>query len=184
MNVVDFGILVIIGFFAVQGLQRGFLLGLADLATFALAILLGAKLADLPASALHDMGLPEPFALTLGLIVAAIVSYAVIGLAVRILLSPLSRLGTGTPLGWANSVLGLLPGLVRGIAMAAIVMTVLSAVPFESETTRMLQGSRLTRPLTGAGQQALDAGLRWSGLDPAALGLRLSPTIPVRVVVP
>lgn len=184
MNVVDFGILVIVGFFTVQGLQRGFLLGLADLATFALAILLGAKLSDLPASPLHDWGIPTPFALTLGLIVAAIVSFAIIGLAVRILLAPLARLGAGTPLGWANSVLGLLPGLARGIAIAAIVMTMLSAFPFESETSLMLQGSRLTRPLTSAGQQALDAGLRWTGVDPTALGFRLSSVIPVRVVVP
>ncbi|MCC7022796.1 MAG: CvpA family protein [Thermomicrobiales bacterium] len=182
MNVVDFGILVIIGFYTVQGLQRGFVLGLVDLATFALAILLGARLADIPASPLHDWGIPAPFALTLGVIVAAIVSIAIIGLAVRILLAPLARLGAGTPLGWANSVLGLLPGLARGIAIAAIVMTVLSVFPFESETSHMLQGSRLTRPLITAGQQALDAGLRWSGLDPVSLGFRYDP--PVRGVSP
>src|SRR5918997_2547833 len=131
MNAVDIGILVIVGLFAVSGLRRGFLLGIVDLIAFGLSLIVAARLSGSVSGPLHDWGLPEELAAGAGFVIAAVVSLAVIGLAARVLLAPLGALSAGTPLGWFNGVLGLLPGAVRGVAIAALAVLIVSALPPE-----------------------------------------------------
>src|SRR5918998_6167912 len=100
MNAVDVGILVIVGLFAVGGLRRGFLLGLVDLIAFGLSLVVAARLAGSVAGPLIDWGLPEELAAGAGFVIAAVISLAVIGLAARVLLAPLTALSASTPLGW------------------------------------------------------------------------------------
>ena len=81
------------------------------------------------------------------------------------LLAPLGALGAGTPLGWANGVLGLLPGALRGLAVAALLVLFVSALPPELEQRKNLQESLLAPPLLALGFDVLDAGLNWAGID-------------------
>ena len=118
------------------------------------------------ADPLNDRGLPDEFAAGAGFVIAAVVSLAVIGLAARVLLAPLGALGAGTPLGWVNGVLGLLPGAVRGLAIAALVVLAVSALPPEFGLREPLAESRLAAPIAETGREALDAGLAWAGIDP------------------
>jgi uncharacterized membrane protein required for colicin V production len=171
MNGVDLGILVIVGFSAVTGLQRGFMLGIVDLFAFALAIFAGARMADFVAAPLRLRGISDPLASGAGFFVAAVVAYAVLGFAVRLLLAPLRAFGAGTPLGWFNSILGLLPGALRGLAFAALVVIGLSALPAEFGLHQQIAASELAEPLARSGKEALDAGLAWAGIDPRILGL-------------
>lgn len=167
----DILILIIIGFAAVNGLQRGFMLGMFDLVALGGAILVGARLAGWLAEPLRERGIPDPLAASAGFLFASVVCYAVIGLAIRILLSPLNAFGSGTALGWVNGVLGLIPGAIRGAALAAIVVLGLSAMPRELGVTGGLADSRFAQPLSVAGREALSAGLNWTGVDPSTLGL-------------
>jgi uncharacterized membrane protein required for colicin V production len=175
-NFVDVGILVIVGIFAVGGLRRGFMLGMVDLVAFGFAIVLAARTAEIIAGPLRDWGLPAAIASGTGFIVAAVVGLAVIGFALRIILAPLGAFGAGTPLGWVNSVLGLLPGAVRGLAIAALILMVASALPAEFGWRRQIAGSELAEPVTRAGREALDTGLTWAGIDPGSLGGLLPPS--------
>ena len=170
MNAVDIGILIIVGLFAVGGLRRGFLLGIVDLIAFGLSLVVAARLSGSVADALMNWGLPEELAAGAGFAIAAVVSLAVIGLAARVLLAPLGALSASTPLGWFNGVLGLLPGAVRGLAIAALVVLVVMALPPELGLREPLAESRLASPIAQTGRQALDAGLVWAGIDPRSLG--------------
>ncbi len=171
MNAVDIVILVIVGLFAVEGLRRGFLLGVIDLIAFALSVLVAARFAESIAEPLRNWGLPASMARSAGFVIAAVVSFAVIGFVARLLLSPLGAFAVGTPLAWVNGILGLLPGAVRGLAMATLLLLILSALPVESGVRSAMAGSRLARPMLTTGQQALLDGLTWAGVDPRSLGL-------------
>ena len=176
MNAVDLGILVIVGISAVTGLRRGFMLGMVDLFALALALIAGARLTDLIAAPLRERGLAAPLAASAGLFVATVGAYAVLGLAVRLLLAPLARYGVGTPLGWFNSMLGLIPGAIRGLIVAALAVLVLSALPRELGARPLISSSELAEPLARSGKEAFESGFAWAGIDPKALGLpTLSP---------
>src|SRR5918997_2169428 len=165
MNIADVVILVVVGLFGVGGMRRGFLLGLVDLVVFGLSIIVAAHLARSVGEPLQERGIPIELANGAGLIIVGVVSLAVIGLAARVLLAPLTALGAGTPLGWANGVLGFLPGALRGLALAALLVLLASALPPELEERTSLRGSMLARPILNLGIDVLDTGLAWAGID-------------------
>lgn len=169
MSGLDVVLLVIIGFSAIGGLRRGFLLGTVDLFAFLFALLVGAKLADMVALPLRDRGLPNPLAGAAGFFLAAVIAYAVIGVAIRILVAPLGSLASPT-LAWLNSVLGLIPGAIRGTALAALVVLALTALPAELGMRLHLYQSHMAAPLASAGTQFYDASLAFAGVDPYELG--------------
>jgi membrane protein required for colicin V production len=170
VNVVDVVILVVVGLFAVGGMRRGFLLGLVDLVAFGLSIIVAAHLARSVGEPLRARGIPIELANGAGLVIVGVVSLAVIGLAARVLLAPLAALGAGTPLGWANGVLGLLPGAIRGLAVAALLVLLVSALPPDLEQRDSLRGSMLAQPILDVGLDVLDTGLAWAGIDVLTLG--------------
>jgi uncharacterized membrane protein required for colicin V production len=184
INPVDVGILIIVGISAVAGLRRGFLLGLIDLVGFALALVVAARLTDSVAAPLREWGIGEPLASGAAFIIAAVVSLAVIGLAGRVILSPLGAISATTPLGWVNSVLGLLPGALRGLLIAALLVLLLTALPTEFGLSRPLATSRLAPPTAAVGEEALETGLAWAGIDPWDLGVFTQPPIAGAIDLP
>jgi uncharacterized membrane protein required for colicin V production len=170
VNAVDAAILAIIGLFAVGGMRRGFLLGLVDLVGFGLSIVVAARLADSVAEPLRERGIPADLAIGAGFVIVGVCSLAIIGFAARLLLAPLGAIGAGSPLSWANGVLGLLPGAIRGLAVAALLVLLLDALPPELELRDSLQEARLARPIADTGLRALDTGLGWAGIELQTLG--------------
>lgn len=173
----DVVLLIIIGTSAVGGLRRGFLLGCLDLLVFAASLLLGLKLAPWLADAIRTRGIPDPINGAMAVFIMAVTSYAVLGLAVRILVSPLGILQTGT-LGWFNSVLGLIPGALRGTAMAALVAYVLLALPPEIGFNQLTFESAFARPLASTGAELARTGLSLANVDPAGLGFSRNAFVP------
>lgn len=169
----DVVLLIFIGTSAVGGLRRGFLLGCLDLLVFVASLLVGLKLAPWLADGIRARGIPDPISGAMALFVMAVTSYAVIGLAVRILVAPLGILQSGT-LGWFNSVLGLIPGALRGTALAALVAYALLALPPELGMTQLTFESSFARPLAFTGSELARAGLQFANVDPATLGLSSS----------
>jgi len=72
-------------------------------------------------------------------------------------------------------VLGLLPGAVRGLAVAALVVLVISALPPELGLRERLAESRLAAPIAQTGRRALDTGLVWAGVDARSLDVLYQP---------
>ncbi|MCA9877285.1 MAG: CvpA family protein [Thermomicrobiales bacterium] len=173
----DVVLLVFIGVSAVGGLRRGFLLGCVDLLVFVAALLVGLKLAPWLAVGIRARGIPDPVSGALALFVTAVVSYAVIGLAVRVLLSPLTLLQSGT-LGWFNGILGLIPGALRGTALAALVAYAVLALPPEFGFGQLARESSFARPLATTGEELAQTGLELANVDPAALGFSRNPFSP------
>jgi len=184
VNIVDVAILVIVGLFAVGGMRRGFLLGLVDLVVFGLSIIVAAHLVRSVGEPLRERGIPIELANGAGLVIVGVVSLAVIGFAARVLLAPLGALGAGTPLGWANGVLGLLPGALRGLAVAALLVLLVSAIPAELEQRVSLRESILARPILNFGVDVLDTGLAWAGIDVRTLGIPSSTPTPGSAELP
>lgn len=165
----DVVLLIIIGTSAVGGLRRGFLLGSLDLLVFVASLLVGLKLAPWFADTIRTRGIPDPISGALAVFIMAVTSYAVIGLAVRILVSPLGMLQTGT-LGWFNSVLGLIPGVLRGTALAGLLAYAVLALPPEFGASRLAFESSFARPLATTGEELARTGLQLANVDPAGLG--------------
>jgi membrane protein required for colicin V production len=175
----DVVLLIIIGLSAVGGLRRGFLLGCLDLLVFAAALLVALKLAPWLADALRARGLPDPINGAMAIFIMAVTAYAVIGLAARILVSPLGTLQSGT-LGWFNSILGLIPGALRGTALAALVAYALLALPPEFGLSQVTFESTFARPLASTGAELARTGLELANVDPAGLGFSRNAFNPTR----
>lgn len=171
MNGVDLVILVIVGFSAVLSLQRGFMMGMVDLFGLALAVIAGAKLAGLLAEPIREQGFSERFAAAVSFLLATVIAYAVIGLAIRVLMAPLATFGSGTPLAWFNSVLGLIPGAIRGLFLAAALVIGVRMLPAEFGLRTQLAASQLAGPIAQVGMEALISGLHFAGIDPNSLGV-------------
>jgi hypothetical protein len=75
-------------------------------------------------------------------------------------------------------VLGFLPGALRGLAVAALLVLLVSALPPEIEQQDSLRGSMLARPILDFGLDVLDAGLAWVGIDLRTLGEPSSALLP------
>ena len=174
VNVVDAAILAVIGLFAVGGMRRGFLLGLVDLVAFGLSIVVAARLAGSVAEPLRERGIPAELAVGAGFVIVGVLSLAFLGFAARVILAPLGAMGAGSPLSWANGVLGLLPGAIRGLAVAALLVLLLDALPPELGLRDSLREARLAQPIADTGLQALDTGLGWAGIDLRALGMPIA----------
>jgi hypothetical protein len=123
---------------------------------------------------LSERGIPVEIAGGAGFFIVGVLSLAVIGLAARVLLTPLVALGAGTPLGWANTVLGLLPGTLRGVAVAALLVLFVLALPRELLLGDSLQGSTLAQPVANTGVNVLETGLAWAGIDLQTVGIPYS----------
>lgn len=169
VNGLDVVLLIFIGASAVGGLRRGFLFGCMDLLVFVASLLVGLKLAPWLADAIRFRGIPDPLSGALAVFIMSVTSYAVIGLAVRILIAPLGALQTGT-LGWFNSILGLIPGALRGTAIAALVAYAVLALPQEFGAGRLTAESTFARPLATTGEDLARTGLQLANVDPASLG--------------
>lgn len=171
MNTVDIVILIIVGFLAISGLNRGFMLGMLDLVALCLAVIVGSRTSDWVAAPLRARGFTDQMASAAGLFVGSVVAYAAIGLAIRILVSPLGALAAGTPLAWVNSVLGLIPGAIKGLVIAAFLVILLQAMPSEFGARAQVSASPFAGTLATVGRETIASGLRWAGVDPASIGI-------------
>ncbi|MEZ4563036.1 MAG: CvpA family protein [Thermomicrobiales bacterium] len=165
----DVVLLIIIGTSAVGGLRRGFLMGSLDLAVFVAALLVGLKTAPWLADPIRARGIPDPISGAMSVFIMAVVFYSVIGFAVRVLVSPLNLLQNGT-IGWFNSVLGLIPGALRGTALASLVAFALLALPPEFGMSQLAFESSFARPLAVTGEKLALTGLGLANADPGGLG--------------
>lgn len=177
MNIVDFGILVVVGLFAVSGLTRGGLLGFVDLILLGIAVIVAGRAGVSAAAPLVERGFPPALASWIGFILVWLLTLAVTTVAARILLSPLRGLGAGSILGWANSLLGMVIGAVRGVAFVYLGLLVVYALPVELGYQTALTEARLTTPIMQTGGIVLASGLVWAGIDLNEAGLPLRDAI-------
>ncbi len=157
---IDVTIIVIIGLGALAGTRRGFLRGTIDVVTIVASILAAAFayhwVADFIAGRFHSSAVA---ANVIGFALIALIVQAAFSLLIIAPLSPLIVAARHTPVSkQLDALLGLIPGALKGLAVAMAVVMVLVLMPFGSGMDPSIGRSALAqRLLSGANQLTSDA---------------------------
>ncbi|HYO30982.1 MAG TPA: CvpA family protein [Thermomicrobiales bacterium] len=170
----DVAVITLVGFFAVRGIRRGLVRGVLDLVVLFVAGRGGAALARPAASALDEMGFglgPATPAVglavaTLGVAGACLLTIAVGSRVVGVIPLP-------PPLPFLDSILGLGPGMAKGILAAVAVMMLLAVYQSDLRLSDQVRASRLAPPLYDLGRRVTNVATRQFGfavpsVDPTA----------------
>jgi uncharacterized membrane protein required for colicin V production len=177
MNVVDIVIVLIIILEAMLGLRIGFVWGIFDLVMIAVGVLAGAVGYPVVAGPLGRLLDTEGTAVNvLAFVIVALVVQSVLSLLIRLPLLPLSALiRTLAPARWLDSALGLLPGIVKGVLLATVLVVAVLVLPVDPRIGNALDQSRLGQQLlTGASEITYQLQDR-IGLDLADFVVTASP---------
>src|SRR5689334_20913532 len=126
MNPIDVVILILVGLFAVLGLRRGFVSGAIDLLTIAVGLLSAARFYRAIVEPLVDFGVPRVIVAPVAFVVLFGGALLLVSFLVGLLLRPLARLPWPAPVRWADNLLGVIPGAIKGVILAAIVIVPLA----------------------------------------------------------
>ncbi|MDP9365639.1 MAG: CvpA family protein [Chloroflexota bacterium] len=155
MNAVDVAIVCLVGTLAVLGLRRGFLLGTLDLVGVAAGLVLSAIYYRRLIDPLVDLGFGRGVAAVVAFAALNVVAQAVVALLSGALFRPLGRLRWPWPVRWGDGLLGMLPGAVKGLAIAAVVVLPLAFLQRPLVLSEEVRSSRLADPLVDLGLDAL-----------------------------
>lgn len=165
LNAIDIVILVVVGTLAVVGIRRGLILGTLDLVAIGVGLVI---------AALNYRRLIDPLVgWGLGRGTAAIVAFVALNVAVLVavsfvgglLLRPLARLPWPWPLRWGEGLLGIVPGVVKGLAIAAAVVVPLAFLQQPLLLSDQVRASRFAGPLVDTGLDALYAAIARYDVD-------------------
>lgn len=155
MNAIDLGIVCVVGFFAVLGLRRGFLMGTLDLVGVVAALIVSAILYGRLVDPLVNLGLWRGIAAVVAFAGLNVVAQFVFSFVTGMLIGPLRRLPWPWPIRWSDGLLGVLPGAVKGLALAAVVVIPLAFLQQPMVLSDQVRASRLADPLVEIGLDAL-----------------------------
>ena len=165
MNAVDIVILTVVGTLAVLGLRRGFLLGALDLVGIAGGLLVAALYYHRLIDPLVARGIPQGTAAIIafaGLNVAALVA---VSFVTNVALRPLRRLPWPWLLRWGDGLFGVVPGVVKGLAIAAVVIIPLAFLQRPLVLSDEIRSSRFGGRLVEVGLDGLYAAVERYDLD-------------------
>ena len=159
MNAVDIAIVTVVGILAVLGMRRGLLLGTLDLVAVAAALVAAALLYRRLIPPLEDLGLARSTAAVVAFAAVNVVAQAVVSVVTRAVLRPILRPRWPWFLRFMNGVLGLVPGAVKGLAIAAVVVVPLAFLQQPLVLSEQVRNSRLADPLVAGGLDVLDGAV-------------------------
>ncbi|HET7092750.1 MAG TPA: CvpA family protein [Thermomicrobiales bacterium] len=165
MNPIDVVILILVGWFAVIGLRRGFVAGVVDLLTIAVGLLSAARFYRSLVEPLVARGIPREIVAPVAFVILFGGVLLLVSFLVGLLLRPLARLPWPAPVRWADNLLGVVPGAIKGIILAAIVIVPLAFVQGPLGLGAQFAGSRLANPVLQVGLDGLYAGLERFNID-------------------
>lgn len=160
MNTLDIFLLVGLGFGAVAGWRKGFLLTLAGLVSVLLGILVAIHFSDYTESFLARHGFAGQKWIG---VIAFVVTFVGVILAMDLLAKVLTKVANLTPLGLVNNVLGAALGILKSILILSIALNLLEKVnagrDFVSQKT--LDGSELYQPTQKVAQWIYPSITAW-----------------------
>ena len=155
LNAVDVGIVTVVGLLAVLGMRRGLLLGILDLVGVAAALVAAALFYRRFIGPLEDLGLARLTAAVVSFAGVNIVAQAVVSVVTAAVLRPLVRPRWPRLLRWSDGLLGVVPGALKGLAIAAVVVVPLAFLQRPVVLSEQVRESRLADPLVGVGLDVL-----------------------------
>ena len=184
MNPIDVVVLVILGAFALFGLRRGFVHGMLDLVIVALTLLAASRIYPMVVEPAVARGLPRSLASPVAFIVLfGILVFVVSGL-VGLLLRPLARMWVPAPARWADTLLGVVPGAIKGLALATVVVVPLIFYQGLFGLGGAVAQSRLAAPLLQWGLPAVYGALGRLGVDTTDFAAVTSPPSEGTIALP
>jgi uncharacterized protein YkwD len=149
MNWIDLTIIIIVVLAVVAGVRRGFLRGVLDLVVIAISLFAAAyhygRAAELVLRVIH---IPNFAANVLGFVIVAALVQSAFTLVVMAPLSPLIRAARNVPVSRElDLVLGAIPGLVKGLALATTLLLAFTLTPFGATLDTAVYRSRFAEPL-------------------------------------
>ena len=158
LNLIDVLLVILIGLNLLNGYRRGFILGVLDLAGWALSLVAGLRYYGQVARWLgprFDMW-SEVWDQPIAFVIVALIVGIVVHLIAYALLHRMSPEIHERP---SNQALGLLPGLANGLITAAILSALLLAIPLSESISERTRESVVVNRLAGYAQ-ILEAQLR------------------------
>lgn len=144
----DFLILLVLFFYAVEGLSAGFVASFLDLVSFVASFALGLRFYSLFGKILvAHLAMPKGFANALGFFTAAILAEILLNVAVRVVASFLQRRLFARPSKalWetANRTLGFVPGLASAFILLSFLLTVFISLPLSPVLKNSINQSKI-----------------------------------------
>jgi len=145
VNLIDVFLLIVIALSLLNGIRRGFVHGMLDLAGWLVALIAGLRYYQQMARFIHPMDLwsevwDQPVAFILVALIAGIIVH-VIGYWL------LKRLPENIHERQINRIFGVVPGFVNGMITAAILSALLLAIPLSEGLSERTRGSALVNRL-------------------------------------
>lgn len=165
MNVVDIALLVIVGTLAVLGLRRGFVMGLLDLLGIAAGLVVASLYYQQLIDPLTDLGLNRETAAIVAFVGLNIVALTIASAITGFIFQPLSRFPWPFFIRWGDSILGLLPGAIKGLALAAVIVLPLAFLQRPQIISEEVRASRFAEPLVGVGLDVLYTAIDRYGIN-------------------
>jgi uncharacterized protein YkwD/uncharacterized membrane protein required for colicin V production len=146
-NWVDVIIIFVLVVYALQGLQRGFVLGLLDLAGLVLALVVALQLYPAGVALLAPyVPLPDALLKPIAFLGLWLLSDVVVTLLLRVVGVPFRLIGRLSSL---NGLLGLVPGVVKGGLVVALVLALALALPLPEPVRAQVAASAVGGRLAG-----------------------------------
>ena len=165
MNVVDIALLVIVGTLAVLGLRRGFIMGLLDLLGIAAGLIVAALYYQQLIGPLTDLGLNREIAAIVSFVGLNVVAVIIASALTGFIFQPLSRFPWPFVFRWIDSILGVVPGAIKGLALAAVIVLPLAFLPRPAIISDEVRASRIADPLVGLGLDVLYTAVNEYGIN-------------------
>jgi uncharacterized membrane protein required for colicin V production len=166
MNPVDIAILFVVGLVTIRGYSRGFIRGVADIAGWITAIVVASRLTPLVAIWLENTAF-RPVASLAAFSMVFMVALAAVSFVIRLLLGSLRFVPRIPPFPFMNRVFGLIPGVVKGAMMAAVLLAPVLAFEELLDDQIPLATSVLARPVAQTVDRLTNGALARAGVDPA-----------------
>lgn len=152
MTTIDALIALVVGLAAVSGFRSGLVAGVWGLTAWGLGLLIAdaaqARIAPLLAPSLGAFAILAP---ALSFVVALVAAEAALAVAGRLVIVPLRALvRKGRITGALDRLLGLAPGMARGLLVSAVALTAARALPIDATLREALDGSTVARLLVAA----------------------------------
>ena len=134
LNWIDFLIIIIIGFYAVEGYSIGFFPALIDLLSFVLSFVFGLSYYRIIGDFLTNFfSVPHGFASAIGFFIAAMLFEIVFNVILKILIRNIPIFQKNSPSDESqtriNSFLGIFPGILSGIVLVAFIVSLIISLP-------------------------------------------------------
>lgn len=157
LNFLDFFIIIIILFYALEGFSVGFITSFFDLLSFVLSFILGLKFYSFAGGFLIDFfSMPAGFANALGFFITAFVSEIILSIMLKKLSKFLQRFFTQssqersespnlvqTYIKTLNCILGFFPGVVSSLILLSFFLTLIISLPFSPFLKSVVSSSRI-----------------------------------------